>query len=312
MKQSRTLAYVAFAIVCIVWGTTYLAIRVAVTTMPPFLLTGARYLFGGVVLFIVAKIHGDAIPRSRRVLAEVVLCGVLMVAIGNLSVVWAEQWVPSGFAALFVGTAPFWVALIELTRRSGERVELRRGIGMLIGFIGVALLVTPNGAGKAFDAHFVIGALVIQAGCIAWQYGTVRGKYALASIPPLMSSALQMLFGGVVVSLAGLGLGELPHFHATPKTLGALAYLAIFGSVLAYTSYVYAARHLRTTTLSLYAYVNPLVAVILGWFFLREQLTWVSITAMAIILTGVALVQSSRGGPKRATLMNVPLPKKAA
>ncbi len=312
MKQSRTLAFVAFAIVCIVWGTTYLAIRVAVTTMPPFLLTGARYLFGGVVLFIVAKIHGDAIPRSRRVLAEVAFCGTLMVAIGNLTVVWAEQWVPSGFAALFVGTAPFWVALIELTRRSGERLELRRGIGMLIGFIGVALLVTPNGAGKAFDAHFVIGALVIQAGCIAWQYGTVRGKYALASIPPLMSSALQMLCGGVVVSIAGLLLGELPHFHATPKTLGALAYLAIFGSVLAYTSYVYAARHLRTTTLSLYAYVNPLVAVLLGWFFLREQLTWVSITAMAIILTGVALVQSSRGGPKRATLMNVPLPKKAA
>jgi drug/metabolite transporter (DMT)-like permease len=312
MKQSRTLAYAAFAVVCIVWGTTYLAIRVAVTTMPPFLLTGARYLFAGVVLFIVAKIHGDAIPRSRRVLAEVALCGVLMVAIGNLSVVWAEQWVPSGFAALFVGTAPFWVSLIELMRRSGERVELRRGIGMLIGFIGVALLVTPHGAGKAFDARFVIGALVIQAGCIAWQYGTVRGKYALASIPPLMSSALQMLCGGVVVSLAGLSLGELPHFHATPKTLGALAYLAIFGSVLAYTSYVYAARHLRTTTLSLYAYVNPLVAVILGWFFLREQLTWVSITAMVIILTGVALVQSSRRGPKRATLMNVPLPKKAA
>jgi len=312
MKQSRTLAYAAFAVVCIVWGTTYLAIRVAVTTIPPFLLTGARYLFGGVVLFIVAKIHGDAIPRSRRVLAEVALCGVLMVAIGNLSVVWAEQWVPSGFAALFVGTAPFWVALIELMRRTGERVELRRGIGMLIGFIGVALLVTPHGAGKAFDARFVIGALVIQGGCIAWQYGTVRGKYALASMPPLMSSALQMLFGGVVVSMAGLLLGELPHFHVTPKTLGALAYLAIFGSVLAYTSYVYAARHLRTTTLSLYAYVNPLVAVILGWFFLREQLTWVSIAAMVIILTGVALVQSSRGGPKRATLMNVPLPKKAA
>ncbi|HXH95166.1 MAG TPA: EamA family transporter [Thermoanaerobaculia bacterium] len=312
MKQSRTLAYAAFAVVCIVWGTTYLAIRVAVTTIPPFLLTGVRFLFGGVVLFSVAKLHGDAIPRDRRVLAEVALCGVLLVAIGNLSVIWAEQWVPSGMAALFVGTAPFWVSLIELTRRSGERVELRRGIGMLIGFIGVALLVTPHGAGKAFDAHFVIGALVIQGGCIAWQYGTVRGKYALASIPPLMSSALQMLAGGLVVSLAGLLLGELPHFHVTPKTLGALAYLAIFGSVLAYTSYVYAARHLRTTTLSLYAYVNPLVAVILGWFFLREQLTWVSITAMVIILTGVGLVQSSRGGPKRATLMNVPLPKKAA
>jgi drug/metabolite transporter (DMT)-like permease len=312
VKHPRALAYAAFAVVCIVWGTTYLAIRVAVTTMPPFLLTGARYLFGGVVLFIVAKLHGDAIPRSRRVLGEVVLCGVLMVAIGNLTVVWAEQWVPSGFAALLVGTAPFWVSLIELMRRSGERVEPRRGVGMLIGFIGVALLVTPHGAGKAFDAHFVIGAVAIQAGCIAWQYGTVRGKYALVSMPPLMSSALQMLSGGAVVSLAGLAIGELPRFHATPRTFTALAYLSIFGSVLAYTSYVYAARKLRTTTLSLYAYVNPLVAVLLGWFFLHEELTWVSITAMVIILAGVGLVQSSRGGPKRATLMNVPLPKKAA
>jgi Permeases of the drug/metabolite transporter (DMT) superfamily len=312
VKHPRALAYLAFAVVCIVWGTTYLAIRVAVTTMTPFLLTGARFLFGGVVLFIVAKLHGDAFPRSRRVLGEVVLCGVLMVAIGNLAVVWAEQWVPSGFAALFVGTAPFWVALIELMRRSGERVEPRRAVGMLIGFIGVALLVTPHGAGKAFDAHFVIGALAIQGGCIAWQYGTVRGKYELASIPPLMSSALQMFSGGVVVTLVGLVLGELPHFHTTPRTFAALAYLAVFGSVITYTAYVYAARNLRTTTLSLYAYVNPLVAVLLGWFFLREELTWVSITAMVVILTGVALVQTSRGGPKRATLMNVPLPKKAA
>lgn len=312
MRENRPLAYAAFAIVCVVWGTTYLAIRVAVTTMTPFLLTGARYLFAGIVLFIVAKIHGDVIPRGRRVLGEVVLCGVLMVAIGNLTVVWAEQWVPSGFAALFVGTAPFWVVLMELMRRSGERVDVRRGIGMLIGFIGVALLVTPRGAGNAFDTHFVIGALVIQAGCVAWQYGTMRGKYALTTLPPLMSSALQMLAGGFVVMVAGLFLGELPRFHATPKTFGALAYLAIFGSVLAYTSYVYAARHLRMTTLSLYAYVNPVVAVLLGWFFLSEQLTWVSITAMVVILTGVALVQSSRNAPKRATLMNVPLPKKAA
>ncbi len=298
MKHDRALAYAAFAAVCIVWGTTYLAIRVAVTTMTPFLLTGARYLFAGVVLFIVARLHGDAIPRSRRVLGDLVLCGVLMVAIGNLSVVWAEQWVPSGFAALFVGTAPFWATLIELLRRSGERLDLRRGIGMLLGFLGVAMLVTPRGAGKAFDTRFVIGALVIQAGCIAWQYGTIRGKHALADIPPLMSSALQMLAGGIVVTLAGVALGELPRFHSTPRTFAALAYLSIFGSVLAYTSYVYAARHLRTTNMSLYAYVNPVVAVILGWFVLHEQLTWVSVTAMVVILGGVAMVQSGRGARK--------------
>jgi drug/metabolite transporter (DMT)-like permease len=312
MKHDRALAYAAFAAVCIVWGTTYLAIRVAVTTMPPFLLTGARYLFAGVVLFIVARLHGDAIPRSGRVLGDVVLCGVLMVAIGNLSVVWAEQWVPSGFAALFVGTAPFWSTLIEVLRRSGERLELRRGIGMLVGFLGVAMLVTPRGAGKAFDSRFVIGALVIQAGCIAWQYGTIRGKYALAAVPPLMSSALQMLAGGLVVTLAGVALGELPRFHATPRTFAALAYLSLFGSVLAYTSYVYAARHLRTTNMSLYAYVNPVVAVILGWLVLHEQLTWVSVTAMVVILGGVAMVQSGRGASRKVTVSCEAAAEKAA
>lgn len=294
MTHRRMLPYAAFAVVCLVWGTTYLAIRIAVTTMTPFLLTGARYLSAGVLLFIVAKLRGEVIPRNRRVLGDTALCGTLMVAIGNLTVVWAEQWVPSGFAALFVGTAPFWVALIELTNRSGERVEPRRAIGMLIGFAGVAMLVTPRGAGSAFDHQFVVGALAIQAGCIAWQYGTVRGKYALATVPPIMSSALQMLAGGTVVTLIGFALGEAPRFHATPRTFAALAYLSLFGSVLAYTSYVYAARHLRSTSMSLYAYVNPVVAVLLGWLVLHEQLTFVSVLAMLTILAGVALVQSTR------------------
>jgi drug/metabolite transporter (DMT)-like permease len=312
MKRDRALAYAAFAVVCIVWGTTYLAIRIAVTTMTPFLLTGARYLFAGVVLFIVAKLHGDAIPRDRRVLGDVVFCGVLMVAIGNLSVVWAEQWVPSGFAALFVGTAPFWATLIELLRRSGERLDLRRALGLLIGFAGVGMLVTPGGAGSVFDRRFVIGALAIQLGSIAWQYGTVRGKYSLITVPPLMSSALQMLAGGIVVMLAGLGLGELPHFHSTPRTFAALVYLSLFGSVLAYTSYVYAARHLRTTNMSLYAYVNPVVAVILGWLVLHEQLTWVSITAMVVILGGVAMVQSGRRSARNVTVSRDAAAEKAA
>jgi len=312
MKHDRALAYAAFAVVCIVWGTTYLAIRVAVTTMPPFLLTGARFLFGGVVLFIIAKLHGDAIPRDRRVLADVVFCGVLMVAIGNLSVIWAEQWVPSGMAALLVGTAPFWVTLIERMRRSGERINRRRAIGMLIGFAGVALLVTPRGAGNAFDTRFVIGALAIQVGCVGWQYGTIRGKHMLSSIPPLMSSALQTFFGGLVAAIVGLALGELPRFHSTPRSFAAFAYLAVVGSVFAYTAYVYAARHLRTTTLSLYAYVNPVVAVILGWLILHEELTWVSITAMAVILAGVAMVQSGRMADRKVTESHEAVAEKAA
>jgi len=158
----------------------------------------------------------------------------------------------------------------------------------------VALLVTPRGAGGSFDTHFLLGVLAIQAGCVGWQGGTVYAKNTLASVPPLMSSALQMLSGGAVVLVAGLATGELPRFHLTPRTFTALAYLTLFGSVLTYTAYVYALKALRMTTMSLYAYINPVVAVILGWLILRERLTWVSVVAMFVILGGVAMVQSAR------------------
>ena len=294
MSRDRALAYIAFAIVCTVWGTTYLFIRIAVETIPPMLLTAARFITAGALLFVVSRLRGDHAPADRRTLLNIALVGVLMVGIGNLAVVWAEQWVPSGLAALFVATAPFWATLMEFFHGHGERLDLRRGLGILIGFAGVAMLVTPRGAGGAFDFHFLLGALAIQAGCIGWQMGTMRGKYVLATVPPLMSSALQMLSGGIVVLIAGVASGEVPRFHVTPRTFWALAYLTFFGSVLTYTAYVYALKALRTTTMSLYAYINPVVAVILGWLVLREQLTWVSVAAMCVILAGVALVQSAR------------------
>ncbi len=294
MRRERALAYFVFAIVCTVWGTTYLGIRIAVETIPPLLLTAARFVTAGALLFLIAWLRGDRPPRGRRLLLNILVIGILMVGIGNLSVVWAEQWVPSGLAALFVATAPFWVTLIELVHGGGERIDKRRGAGMMIGFVGVALLVTPRGAGGVFDIHFLLGALAIQAGCVAWQTGTVRGKYLLAAVPPLMSSALQMLSGGIVVLITGLAIGELPRFHLTPRTFTALAYLTLFGSVITYTAYVVALKSLRTTTISLYAYINPVVAVILGWLVLHERLTWVSVLGMCIILAGVGLVQSAR------------------
>ncbi len=292
MKGERALAYAAFAVVCIVWGTTYLAIRVAVRTIPPLLLTGTRFLVAGIILFAIARLRGDAIPRGKRLLGELILVGLLMIGLGNLAVAWSEQWVPSGFAALLVATAPFWAVLLELPRKGGERIDLRRGFGMFIGFLGVALLVTPGGAGRAFDTHFLVGALAVQVGSFAWQYGTIRGKYNLKDVPPLMSSAFQMLAGGAAVMIVGLAIGEPRRLTITAEGIGALAYLTIFGSVLAFTSYVYAVKKIRVTSISLYAYINPLVAVLLGWLILREQLTWVSILAMCIILGGVAMVQA--------------------
>lgn len=297
MARSNTLAYAAFTVVCIVWGTTYLAIRVAVRTIPPLLLTGARFTVAGAILFTIARMRGDAIPRTRRLLGELAIAGVLLICIGNFAVVWAEQWVPSGLAALFVATAPFWNAAIERMHEGGDRIDTRRLIGIITGFIGVALLVTPGGAGGAFDTHFVLGALGIQAGAIAWQWGTVRAKYNLHDVTPLMSSAMQMLTGGVAIGVVGLATGETRRLQLASEGLMALAYLTLFGSVLAYTSYVYALRHMRTTNMSLYAYVNPLVAGILGAVILHERLTWISILAMIIILGGVAIVQT-RGMPE--------------
>ncbi|HEX2120507.1 MAG TPA: EamA family transporter [Thermoanaerobaculia bacterium] len=311
MKRERALAYAAFAIVCTVWGTTYLAIRVALDTIPPLLLTGARFVIAGLIMLAIAKLRGEVLPRDRRTLANLALIGLLMVGIGNLSVVWAEQWVPSGIAALLVATAPFWMAMIETFRTGGERLNVQSGVGMLIGFAGVAALVTPGATGGGWSIGFLLGALAIQIGGICWQAGSAHGKYNLRHVPLLSSAALQMLFGGVIVAVVGFAVGEAPRVSLTPRTLAAMVYLTIFGSVIAYSAYVYALAHLRTTTTALYAYVNPVVAVFLGWLILSEPLTWVSVVAMIVILFGVALVQTS-GWKRVAMVPAVDAAKKAA
>lgn len=310
MKHERAVAYAAFAIVCVVWGTTYLAIAIALETVPPLLLTGTRFLAAGLIMLAVARVRGERIPTDRRTLANLALIGFLMVGIGNLAVVWAELYVPSGIAALLVATAPFWMTIIEMFRSSGERVSLQGGIGMAIGFLGVALLVTPRGSGGTLSTGFLLGALAIQVGGICWQLGSAHGKYNLKHVPLLSSAALQMLFGGGIVTVFGLAAGEASRFVLTPRTFGALLYLTIFGSVIAYSAYVFALAHMSTTHTSLYAYVNPVVAVFLGWLILSEPLTWVSIVAMVVILAGVALVQTA--GWRRAAVTPVEPVKKAA
>lgn len=312
MKHERHLAYIAFAAVCIIWGTTYLAIRIALETLPPLLLTGSRFVTSGLIMLGISRLRGDRIPRDPRTLGNLVLIGFLMVGVGNLAVVWAEQWVPSGLAALLVATAPFWMAIIEAFRTGGERVDIRSGLGMLVGFGGVALLVTPGGSGAAWSVPFVIAAIAVQVGSFCWQLGAWRGKYHVRNVPLMASAGLQMLFGGVIVTVIGLAIGEGPRFLFTTRTFLALAYLTLFGGVIAYSAYVFALAHMRTTHSSLYAYVNPVVAVFLGWLILDEPLTWLSIIAMIVILGGVALVQSSGWKKAEPIVVEQPAVEKAA
>jgi len=313
MKHEKAAAYGAFALICVVWGTTYLFIRIALETIPPLLLTGSRFVVAGLILLLIARLRGENIPRDFRTLANLAFVGFLLVGVGNLAVVWAEQWVPSGLAALLVATAPFWMTIIEALRPNGERLSLRGGIGMFIGFLGVAMLVTPGGGmtGK-WSAAFLLGALAIQIGGACWQYGSAHAKYNLKNVPLVSSSALQMLFGGLIVTVVGFAIGEASRFTLTPRTFGALAYLTIFGSIIAYSAYLFALAHMRTTHTALYAYVNPVVAVFLGWLILSEPLTWVSIVAMAIILAGVALVQTAGWTKPNHTVAPMESVKKAA
>ncbi|MGH9456282.1 MAG: EamA family transporter [Thermoanaerobaculia bacterium] len=297
MKRENGLAYLAFLTVCFVWGTTYLAIRVAIETLPVFLFPGLRFTLAGLILMAVRLAMGDRLPRARSEWFNLTLVGVLLIGVGNVAIVWAEHWVTSGFAALLVATAPFWMAVMEAFRRDGDRVGPMKVAGMVVGFAGVIILVAPELTGSSFNLQFLLGVLALQGATIAWNLGSMRSKYHAPKTSALMSAALQMVLGGAIVSVIGLLNGEAAEFRFNARTLAAFVYLVVFGSILAYGAYVYALSKLRTTTVSTYAYINPAVAVFLGWLILDEPLGWNGVAGMIVILAGVALVQIAKVRP---------------
>ncbi|HVT44768.1 MAG TPA: EamA family transporter [Thermoanaerobaculia bacterium] len=311
MPRDRVLAYGAFAIVCTVWGTTYLAIRVAIETLPTFLLAGVRFSIAGAILLTLCALAGQKIPTRIADWWNLTIVGLLLIGVANVAVVWAEHYITSGFTALLVATAPFWMATIESMRRNGERMTRRKLGGMIVGFAGVALLVAPDLRPSSFNAKFLLGVLALQIGAICWNLGSVRSKYHPVAASALVAAAIQMLTGGLVVAAIGLMLGEADEFRFSTRSLIAFLYLLVFGSIVAYGAYVYALSKLPTSTVSLYAYVNPTVAVVLGWAILGEPLGWRSFASMAIILSGVALVQSRRApldaGARAAAEVEIPV-----
>lgn len=309
MKHDRALAYLAFAIVSFVWGTTYLAIRVAIETLPTFLFAGLRFTAAGVILLALCALRGERIPRAWREWLNVGIIGVLMIGVGNVAVIWSEHHVSSGFAALLVAAAPFWMAILEWLRASGERLSTRKKIGMLIGFAGVVILVWPEVGGNEFNRMFLLGVLALQCGSIAWNIGSIRSKYQPIKAKPLVAAGMQMLTGGLAVTVIGLVRGEAPAFTFSGRTLAAFLYLVFFGSIVAYSAYVYALAHLPTSTVSLYAYINPVVAMFLGWLILDEPLGWNAIVAMLVIFAGVALVQTAKKVPQNVVPLAPPEPQ---
>lgn len=291
-RREAVLAWIAFAIVCVVWGTTYLAIRIAIETVPTLLLAGFRFTLAGAILLGACALFGQKIPRRVSDWWTLTIVGFLLIGVGNVVVVWAEHFMTSGFAALLVATAPSWMAVIESIRTRGSVLTGRKAIGLAIGFSGVALLVAPDLRPSAFDSKFLLGVIALQAGAICWNLGSVISKYRPVESSTLAAAAVQMLMGGIIVLTGGLLTGELSQLSVNTRTLTAWLYLMVFGSIIAYGAYVYALSKLSTSTVSLYAYINPVIAVVVGWLILDEPLGWRAIAAMTIILFGAAMVQS--------------------
>ncbi|MEO8678899.1 MAG: EamA family transporter [Vicinamibacterales bacterium] len=287
-----TLAYLAWITVCIVWGTTYLAIRVALETVPVFLLAGLRWFAAGVMLAGILVATGRRLP-GRAMWGPLLLLGFLMNVLGNGFVVWGEQYVPSGLTAVVIATVPFWSVGIEALLPRGEKFSLRAMIGLLVGFSGIIVLVWPDlTMGGAGGRAFVTGVLGIQIACAAWAAGTSYTKRHRLGEDPFAASALQMVFSGIMLLTIATATGEWSALTFTTRSLAALVYLTIVGSLVAYTAYLYAIKHLPISTVSLYAYINPVIAVVLGAFLLAEPLSPRIFTAAGLVLAGMWVVQT--------------------
>lgn len=298
----RRLGYLAWMTVCVVWGTTYLGIRIALDTVPVALLAGLRWLAAGLILTALLPWLGHRVPPARA-WGSLLVLGILLNVLGNGMVVWAQQSVPSGLAAVIVAMVPFWVVLVELGAGGGERLAARTLAGLALGFSGIVVLVWPalvspvttaaeTGSAAPFDRSFVLGVLALQGACLSWAAGTSYAKRRAIDASPLGAAALQMLFAGIVLTLLGTALGEWSRLAFTWRSAAAMLYLVAFGSIVGYTAYLYALRHLPVSTVSLYAYVNPVIAVLLGTLLLAEPFTGRILLAALLVFVGVAIVRS--------------------
>ncbi|MEO8089524.1 MAG: EamA family transporter [Gemmatimonadales bacterium] len=278
----------AFFAVYVFWGMTYLAMRVAVEEIPPYLMAGSRFVLAGVVLFAWARTRGDGAPTARQWRAAAVVGAFLLLG-GNASVAWAEQRVPSGLAALLIGVVPIWMVGLEWLRR-GSRPSAQVLAGLLLGAVGVGLLVLPQDGGKGMD---LLGAGVLILAAASWAWGSVISKSAPLPRSPFLATSLEMIAGGVLCLLVAVVSGELNGFHVSDvsgRAAMAWLYLVVFGSLVAFTAYIWLLGVTSIARVGTYAYVNPIVAVLLGWAVLGEPVTWRTVVAAAIILLGVALV----------------------
>ncbi|MGH9330864.1 MAG: EamA family transporter [Vicinamibacterales bacterium] len=286
--RTRRKAYGAWTAVCLIWGTTYLGIRICLETMPPLLMGGLRWTLAGVLLAALLVARGVRLP-PRSTWGTLAILGFLLLVLGNGGVVWAEQWVPSGLTAVVVASLPFWMVGVERAT-GGERLTARSLVGLSIGFAGIVLLVWPELT--AGTRGFSAGVIALQLACVGWALGSSYSRRHTEKADVLATAAGEMIAGGLMMLAAGTALGEWRTLHFTPRTAAAFLYLATIGAIGGFAAYTYALKHLPMAFVSLYAYINPIIAVVLGVVILDEPVTARMMSAAAIVLAGVALVQA--------------------
>jgi drug/metabolite transporter (DMT)-like permease len=300
--REKQLAYFAWVAVCLIWGTTYLGIRVAIETLPPLLMSAFRWLVAGSLIVVYLRVRGESLPpRSRW--GGIALMGFLLLVVGNGGVAYAEQWVPSGLAAVLVATSPFWMAGVEACIPNGERFTARTVIGLLIGFGGIVVLVWPElTLGSADSRRFLIGVVAVQIASLGWSLGSAYSRRHTREDHVLGTAAFQMLAGGVMLLALGTLHGEWSQLLFNSRSTTAFVYLATVGAIGGFVAYTYALRHLAVSFVSLYAYINPMIAVTLGVAFLGEPFNLRIAVAAALVLIGVGVVRSKAPSAKNSTL----------
>ena len=292
--RHNSLVALNFSAVYILWGSTYLAIRFGVADLPPALLAGTRFLTAGVILLAWLLWRRVPLP-PRSLLGPLAVTGLLLLFGANWLVTWSELTVPSGMAAVIVANLPFFVAAIEVARKDGERLSGVGVLGLLIGFAGMLILMWPKLVSienKGLGGFR--GEIALLGANLCWAYGSIYARRRIRGIAPLMGVAFEMLIAGVALTAAGLLLGEAPRYHLTPRAALAVGWLIVAGSLCGYSSYIWLLHHVPPAKVSTYAYVNPIIAVFLGWLVLDEPLDWRMALGTCVILGGVAVVNAAR------------------
>jgi len=294
----RGLVLAAFAAIYLIWGSTYLGIRFAVETIPPFLLGGARFLLAGGILYAWLRLKG--VPNSAGFhWRNAAVVGVLLLGFGNGGVNWAEQKVPSGLTALLIAVTPVWFALLDWLRPRGTRPSVQTVIGIVVGFAGVGLLV---GGPEVFRQAAIdpAGVAALMFASVAWASGSLYARYTPKPESPLMAGAMQMLAGGGVLLITGILWGETARFdwsRVSTRSTWAFAYLTVIGSLVGFTAFSWLLKVSTPARISTYAYVNPIIAVFLGWAIGGETLTARMVWAAAVIVFGVVIITTRRTPP---------------